>query len=595
MCYTLWMVDSRMMQKRILHPFVILTVCISLVLLIPGSGPAHAEDSPLVLAFYYAWYDQNTWDSGLSADRPLQPYVSSDPGTIERHVSQAQAAGLDALIQSWYGPHEAGNQTETNFQTLLDVAAVRGFHAAVDFETTGPFFTDQASVVDALRHLLAVHAQHPAYLRYQGKPVVFFWRQQRFGIDEWADIRAQVDPDHDSLWIAEGVDISYQSVFDGHHLYSVAWSPDVEHTLTDWGFRVRRFESQNGADRLWVATVMPGYDDTRTDRADTFAVDRQDGSYYRATWSAAAASQPDWVIITSFNEWIEGTMIEPSVNYGDFYLDLTRQLATEFKSGNQELVTEVQEEQSSTKKPSGESQEAGNIVQIEPYIRAEEAVRVRSGPGTEYERVGQLWPGETAPVMGQNADGLWWQIEFAGTDDGLGWVIADFVTFVGDPDSVPIVGEEPLTPTLALSPTATVAVTTTVAATTPTTTRTPSPTHTSVSTQTPVPTRTSVSTQTPVPTSTPQPTQPTLTPTPSATPTQTPVPTITPLPTPTFTLTPVISPTATPTATSTPVVRVNPVAHRRPVGFLWLGGGALVVAGGLGILLLRATRVNRKR
>jgi len=565
------------MQKRIVHSSVILTVCISLILLIPSSGPAHAEDSPLVLAFYYAWYDQNTWNSGLSTDQPLQAYTSSDPGTIERHVSQAQAAGIDALIQSWYGPRETDNQTETNFRTLLDVAAARGFHAAVDFETTGPFFTDQASVADALSHLLTVHAQHPAYLRYQGKPIVFFWRQQRFGIDEWADIRAQVDPHHDSLWIAEGVDISYQSVFDGHHLYSVAWSTDVEHTLTDWSFRVRRFESQNGAERLWVATVMPGYDDTRTDRGDAFAVNRQDGSYYRATWSAATASQPDWVIITSFNEWIEGTMIEPSASYGDFYLDLTRQLASEFKSGSKLLGVEEQERQASDQKPGGESQEAGNILQVEPYIRAEEAVRVRSGPGTQYERVGQLWPGETARVVGQMADGSWWQIEFPGADDGLGWVIADFVTFVGDPDSVPIVGEEPLTPTLALSPTATLAVATTVAATRPTPTRTPSPSRTSVPTRTPQPTRTA------------------LAPTTSATPTPTPVPTFTPTPTPTFTLTPAVSPTASPTATSTPVLRVNPVAHRRPVGLLWLGGVALVVAVGLGILLLRATRVNRRR
>jgi uncharacterized protein YraI len=583
MCYTLGMVDSRMIQKRILHPFVILTVCISLVLLIPSAGPARAEDSRLVLAFYYAWYDHSTWNSGISTGQPLQVYASSEPGTIERHVSQAQAAGLDALIQSWYGPREADNQTETNFRTLLDVAGVKGFHAAVDFETTGPFFTDQASVVDALHYLLTVHAQHPAYLHYQGKPVVFFWRQQRFGIDEWADIRAQVDPEHNSLWIAEGVDISYQSVFDGHHLYSVAWSPDVKHTLTDWGFRVRRFESQNGADRLWVATVMPGYDDTHTDRTDAFAVDRQDGDYYRATWSAATSSQPDWVIITSFNEWIEGTMIEPSVSYGDFYLDLTRQLAAEFKSGSQGLGTEEQEEQFSNKAPSDENQESGNFVQVEPYIRAEEAVRVRSGPGTEYERVGQLWPGETAPVVGQNADGSWWQIKFPGTDDGLAWVIAEFVTLVGDPDSVPIVGEEPLTPTLTLSPTATVAVATTVAAATPTATRMPSPTRTPASARTPVPTRT------------PQPTQPTPTLAPSVTPTSTPVPTFTPFPTPTFTLTPVVSPSATPTATSTPVVRVNPVAHRRPVGFLWLGGGALAVAIGLGIFLLRATRMNKKR
>jgi hypothetical protein len=149
--------QKNVIKKHIVHPLVILAICIGLLVCVPGSSPAFAQHSPLVLAFYYAWYDQNTWVSGLPADQPVEPYSSADSKTIERHVSQAQAAGIDALIQSWYGPQETNNQTETNFRTLLDAAAARGFHAAVDFESTGPFFADQASVTDALRYLLTTH------------------------------------------------------------------------------------------------------------------------------------------------------------------------------------------------------------------------------------------------------------------------------------------------------------------------------------------------------------------------------------------------------------------------------------------------------
>jgi uncharacterized protein YraI len=552
-------------SKIVFHSPAVLAVCIGVLLSIPGSSPALAQDPPLVLAFYYAWYDQDTWASGLTADQPVQPYLSSDPATIERHVGLAQAAGIDALIQSWYGPQESNNQTEASFRTLLDIAAAKGFHAAVDFETTGPFFTDQASIVDALRHLLAVHTQHPAYLRYQGKPVVFFWRQERFSIDEWTAIRAQVDPHHDSLWIAEGVDIAYQAIFDGHHLYSIAWSPNVERTLTDWSFRVRSYESQNGVDRLWVATVMPGYDDTKTDRKDAFAVDRQDGNYYRATWAAAIASQPDWIVITSFNEWVEGTMIEPSAAYGDLYLDLTRELATELKSGGRELEAEDQKGEKSSQESGAESHEAENSVQVEPFIRAKEAVRVRSGPGTDHLRIGRLSPGETARVVGRYSDSSWWQIEYAGADDGLGWVAAEFVTFVGNATSVPIVADAVRTPTRVRSQT-------------PTVTPTASPTHTPSPTPSPLP----------APPRVQQPRR-TLT----YTPTLTPAPSLTP--TPTFTLTPSGPPTASPAPTSTPMLRASPVIRRRPVGLLWIGGGALVVAVGLGVLLLRTIHAKRNR
>ena len=398
-----------------------------------------------MLAFYYAWYDEHTWTSGTTTDTPLQPYRSSDVATIERHVSQAQAAGIDALVQSWYGPQEAYNQTETNFRALLDVAASTGFHAAVAFETNGPFFPDQVSVVEALRYLLRVHAQHRAYLRYQGRPVIFFWRQQRFHVDTWETIRAAVDPDRASIWIAEGTDLSFQRVFDGHYLYSVAWSSNLARTLQDWGQRVRRYAQGYGAHRFWVATVMPGYDDTRSGRAAAFAVDRRNGDYYRAAWAAAIASRPDWVVITSFNEWVEGTMIEPSVRYGDLYLDLTRELSAQFKASyGAEMSPPVPE---TATREALAPPPTSTVAPMEggPYVRAKETVRIRSGPDVTYPRVGRLTQGEQARVLARNRATTWWQIEVPHSE-ALGWVNAAFVELLGDAGGLPIVDLPTATP-----------------------------------------------------------------------------------------------------------------------------------------------------
>ena len=300
------------------------------LILCPGSTPVQAHNERLVLAFYYAWYDATFWDYDLS-DQPTQTYISTDPAAIERHVLMAKQAHIDAFVQSWYGPEIVNNQTEPNFAALLDISAQHGFQATVDFEVVSPFFHSEADVVEALQYLLSVHAAHPAFLRVGGKPVIFFWRQERFSVDAWVSIRQQVDPNHTSIWIAEGVVLDHLAVFDGNHLYSVAWDPNPDAVLLRWEKRVHAYNTPTET-KYWVATVMPGYDDIVTGRSDAFIRGRANGDYYRTCWDGAIQSGADWVIITSFNEWWEGSQIEPSVTYGDFYLNLTQELGDQYRA-----------------------------------------------------------------------------------------------------------------------------------------------------------------------------------------------------------------------------------------------------------------------
>ena len=74
--------------------------------------------------------------------------------------------------------------------------------------------------------------------------------------------------------------------------------------------------------KIWVATVQPGYDDTLM-RDPGYVLGREDGALYRSTFDAALGSDPQWVFITSWNEWWEHTHIEPSVNFGHQYLQIT--------------------------------------------------------------------------------------------------------------------------------------------------------------------------------------------------------------------------------------------------------------------------------
>jgi hypothetical protein len=317
----------------------------SLLLLVAGvlgalCGPAFdkpataiADGERLVLAFYYPWFDGNTWNGGKVPDLPQALYNSDDTEAMARHIDQAKEAGIDAFVVNWWGK---GNRTEKNLKAMLDVAGQKGFRLTVDFDINSPFMSGVGSYADNLRHLHNLHAAHPAFLRYQGQPVVFFYNVSRLPVGTWQSLRDQADPERRALWIAEGVDIRYQSVFDGHHLYSITWPNRIPpaQTLSKWGDRVRKYTRQNGTTKLWVATVMPGYDDRKVRPGSGFARSRDGGEYYRQAWQAAIASRPHWVVINSFNEWPEGSYIEPSQAYGGLYMDLTREWASNFKSAD---------------------------------------------------------------------------------------------------------------------------------------------------------------------------------------------------------------------------------------------------------------------
>ncbi len=335
------------------------------VLVLFGAAPlptasAQTADRPtpprLVLANYFPWYDPHTWSTGCTvADQPRDGvYHSDDAEVIARHIAQARAARIDGFAVHWFAP---GNRTDVNLVQVLDLAP-EGFSATVTFLNHILPETKQADVQAALQFLLARHANHPRFLRIAGRPVIFFSdlyrvpddagkrlnsdRNPTVAVERWAQIRQAVDPQRTTWWIAEGLRPEYLAVFDGLYVYKVdhACCPTAYRSAPRWAKWVRDWEQRTQQPKLWVGTVMPGWDDRNTAQpqcADLrvssapFARDREQGAYYARTWAAVLPTQPDLVIIHSFNEWLEGSYIEPSLRFGDFYVQLTAQWVKRYK------------------------------------------------------------------------------------------------------------------------------------------------------------------------------------------------------------------------------------------------------------------------
>ena len=67
-------------------------------------------------------------------------------------------------------------------------------------------------------------------------------------------------------------------------------------------------------DSLYVPSVIPGFSAKRVGYAETTYVPRENGSTFKSQWASALGTgvEPALVTITSFNEWHEGSIIEPA-------------------------------------------------------------------------------------------------------------------------------------------------------------------------------------------------------------------------------------------------------------------------------------------
>lgn len=314
-----------------LYAALVLLMSFAAGLAAPVAAQDDGPEARLVLALYRADITWTTWVEP-TCDLPCSLYVSADVSAVERHVREALAVGIDAFVQTWYGPSVAANPTAPNFRTLLEEAALAGFGAAVQVDLSSPLLDTPDEVLGALEALRDDLMRSPGYLVVDSLPVVFFVEQERLSLASWEALRGAADPGRRMIWIAEGPSTEPLEVFDGLYLLDPDRSALPGSLLSLWGSQVRLWEKANGARRYWVATTLPGYDDRLVVGADAgYVLLRNSGATYRDNWAAADASDPDWFLIRSFNEWDHCTHIECSVAYGDSTMALTAEMVRQYR------------------------------------------------------------------------------------------------------------------------------------------------------------------------------------------------------------------------------------------------------------------------
>lgn len=284
------------------------------------SAQAPIVDVPKMgMALYYPWYSLDSWSSSVLIDKPLTPYASNNPVDVGRQIDQAQSAGINSFVVSWTGP---GTTSDKNFALMLDQAKTRGFKVGIFLEILkddGPP-RDASELISWLNYLTSTYQDHPALLKVHNRLFVVPYLSDFIPLDTWKMIRAGVRTAGRDIWLVEDrQNLDLLDVFDG------MW---FDSTFTSLGPEVRYWSvmADNPAAKIWIPSTNPGVDDRRVPgRNPTQYIDREGGDRMRRMLAASLTSEPHWVVVHTWNEWWENTYIEPSVNFGSQYLDMTGQ------------------------------------------------------------------------------------------------------------------------------------------------------------------------------------------------------------------------------------------------------------------------------
>src|SRR4051812_18890780 len=124
-------------------------------------------------------------------------YKSDDPAQVARQVNDMLSRGLSGAIIDWYGPNnihsnntsllvkqESEKHTDFEFAVTEDKGALNACAATVGCDITGRMIQD-------LIYAYNTFEQSPAYMRVNGRPLVFFFGVEAYTID-WTRVRSGV-------------------------------------------------------------------------------------------------------------------------------------------------------------------------------------------------------------------------------------------------------------------------------------------------------------------------------------------------------------------------------------------------------------------
>ena len=266
----------------------------------------------------------------------IGPYDSADPTVLEYHVLLLKLAGIDGVIVDWYGMDDYLDYGGINQRTaaLFNWTRKAGLKFSLCYEDrtiqqeiTGGIITATNAIAHAQQTLLYVQTNYfsdPSYLQWSNRPVFLNFGPQYFKVNaQWQAIFSVLNPTNQPALFTEDNRLPIGA---GAFNWPPMWlSQTNAGTLATSALEsyLANFQQTGGTWPAFIGSAFPRFHDTYAQAgvgASYGTLDDRDGDTFRSTLSRALTNNSTVVQIVTWNDFGEGTVIEPTKQYG--YRDL---------------------------------------------------------------------------------------------------------------------------------------------------------------------------------------------------------------------------------------------------------------------------------
>ena len=321
--------------------------------------PSQRQDQqPLVLAHYMPWFQKYGyhWTEGSAKHDPgeILPsgraniiphyypltgnYDSADPVLLEYQVALMKMAGIDGVIFDWYGITEGVDYKPIHEATMAMIEVLRkwGMKYTICYEDQSIKHLIEFGVINRDEGISTAKETFEwmeknwfvdeGYVKVDGRPLVLCFGPQHFGQKSewdqiWAGLSARpffIDLDARTSWADGAKSWSPMHMSSGGRL-----------TLGSLVRYMNEFYQKQQAKPYVVGTAMPGFHDVYAQAGKSHGsygfLDYNNGETFKLTWDAAEMARANVIQIQTWNDYGEGTIIEPTIERGYKELEFTQE------------------------------------------------------------------------------------------------------------------------------------------------------------------------------------------------------------------------------------------------------------------------------